>query len=423
MRILLVGSGGREHALAWKIRQSPLVEELYCAPGNPGMGKLGASVALKANDIPGLLAFAREKKMDLTVIGPEDPLSQGIVDAFQKEGLKVFGPNRSAARLESSKAFTKRLLEKKGVPSSNGAIFSDWETAVLFVKTHGAPVVVKADGLAAGKGAVVCQTEQEAYAALEAMMKENALGEAGKTVVIEEFLQGEEASVLAFVDGEHVLPMIAAQDHKPIYDEDQGPNTGGMGAYAPTGAVKEEDQKAILERIFLPTLVGLREEGITYRGILYAGLMMTKEGPKIIEYNCRFGDPEAQPLLMLLENDLVEVLLATCEGRLDKVALKWKPGASVCVVLSSKGYPGTYEKGFEITGIEAAEKEGAVVFQAGTAEAGGKLVTAGGRVVGVTAQDETFTKALDKTYRAVGKVRFEGAHFRRDIGWREFVRF
>jgi len=422
MKILLVGGGGREHALAWKLKQSPLLKELYCAPGNPGMAELGNCIGLKANDIPGLLAFAKERRIDLTVVGPEDPLAQGIVDAFEKDGLKIFGPSRSAARLESSKAFAKQLLEKKNVPASNGAIFSDWETAVLFIRTHGAPVVVKADGLAAGKGAVVARTEQEGYAALEMMMKENALGEAGKTVVIEEFLEGEEASVLAFVDGEHVLPLLPAQDHKPVFDDDKGPNTGGMGAYAPTGAVKEPHSQVILDKIFHPTLEGLRDEGVTYRGILYAGLMMTREGPRVIEYNCRFGDPEVQPLMMLLENDLLELLLATCEGRLDKVVLKWKPGASVCVVLASKGYPGTYEKGFEITGIAEAEKEGAVVFHAGTAETEGKLCTAGGRVLGVTAQGETFTKALDKTYRAVGKVRFEGAHFRKDIGLREYLR-
>ena len=422
MKILLVGGGGREHALAWKLKQSPLLKELYCAPGNPGMAELGNCIGLKANDIPGLLAFAKERRIDLTVVGPEDPLAQGIVDAFEKDGLKIFGPSRSAARLESSKAFAKQLLEKKNVPASNGAIFSDWETAVLFIRTHGAPVVVKADGLAAGKGAVVARTEQEGYAALEMMMKENALGEAGKTVVIEEFLEGEEASVLAFVDGEHVLPLLPAQDHKPVFDDDKGPNTGGMGAYAPTGAVKESHSQVILDKIFHPTLEGLRDEGVTYRGILYAGLMMTREGPRVIEYNCRFGDPEVQPLMMLLENDLLELLLATCEGRLDKIVLKWKPGASVCVVLASKGYPGTYEKGFEITGIAEAEKEGAVVFHAGTAETEGKLCTAGGRVLGVTAQGETFTKALDKTYRAVGKVRFEGAHFRKDIGLREYLR-
>jgi phosphoribosylamine--glycine ligase len=422
MKILLVGGGGREHALAWKLKQSPLLKELYCAPGNPGMAELGNCIGLKVNDIPGLLAFAKERRIDLTVVGPEDPLAQGIVDAFEKDGLKIFGPSRSAARLESSKAFAKQLLEKKNVPASNGAIFSDWETAVLFIRTHGAPVVVKADGLAAGKGAVVCKTEQEGYAALEMMMKENALGEAGKTVVIEEFLEGEEASVLAFVDGEHVLPLLPAQDHKPVFDDDKGPNTGGMGAYAPTGAVKESHSQVILDKIFHPTLEGLRDEGVTYRGILYAGLMMTREGPRVIEYNCRFGDPEVQPLMMLLENDLLELLLATCEGRLDKIVLKWKPGASVCVVLASQGYPGAYEKGKEITGIAEAEKEGAVVFHAGTAEREGKLCTAGGRVLGVTAQGETFTKALDKTYRAVGKVRFEGAHFRKDIGLREYLR-
>jgi len=422
MKILLVGGGGREHALAWKLKQSPLLKELYCAPGNPGMAELGNCIGLKANDIPGLLAFAKERRIDLTVVGPEDPLAQGIVDAFEKDGLKIFGPSRSAARLESSKAFAKQLLEKKNVPASNGAIFSDWETAVLFIRTHGAPVVVKADGLAAGKGAVVARTEQEGYAALEMMMKENALGEAGKTVVIEEFLEGEEASVLAFVDGEHVLPLLPAQDHKPVFDDDKGPNTGGMGAYAPTGAVKESHSQVILDKIFHPTLEGLRDEGVTYRGILYAGLMMTREGPRVIEYNCRFGDPEVQPLMMLLENDLLELLLATCEGRLDKIVLKWKPGASVCVVLASQGYPGAYEKGKEITGIAEAEKEGAVVFHAGTAEREGKLCTAGGRVLGVTAQGETFTKALDKTYRAVGKVRFEGAHFRKDIGLREYLR-
>jgi len=422
MKILLVGGGGREHALAWKLKQSPLLKELYCAPGNPGMAELGNCIGLKANDIPGLLAFAKEQRIDLTVVGPEDPLAQGIVDAFEKDGLKIFGPSRSAARLESSKAFAKQLLEKKNVPASNGAIFSDWETAVLFIRTHGAPVVVKADGLAAGKGAVVARTEQEGYAALEMMMKENALGEAGKTVVIEEFLEGEEASVLAFVDGEHVLPLLPAQDHKPVFDDDKGPNTGGMGAYAPTGAVKGPHSQVILDKIFHPTLEGLRDEGVTYRGILYAGLMMTREGPRVIEYNCRFGDPEVQPLMMLLENDLLELLLATCEGRLDKIVLKWKPGASVCVVLASKGYPGAYEKGQEITGIAEAEKEGAVVFHAGTAETEGKLCTAGGRVLGVTAQGETFTKALDKTYRAVGKVRFEGVHFRKDIGLREYLR-
>jgi phosphoribosylamine--glycine ligase len=422
MKILVVGSGGREHALTWKIKQSPLLKELYCAPGNPGMARLGTCVALKADDIPGLLSFAREKKIDLTVVGPEDPLALGIVDEFQKAGLKVFGPTKSGARIESSKVFCKGLLERKNIPTSNGAVFSDWERAMLFIEQHGVPLVVKADGLAAGKGVFLARTEQEGWAAVDLLMKEQALGQAGKTVVIEEFLQGEEASILAFVDGERILPLIPAQDHKPVYDGDKGPNTGGMGAYSPTGAVTEREAQFIRDKILKPTLEGLKEEGVTYRGILYAGLMMTKEGPRVLEYNCRFGDPETQPLMMLLQTDLVELMLASCEGSLGKVPLQWHPGAAVCVVLASQGYPGPYEKGKEIAGVAQAEEEGALVFHAGTKEAEGKLVTSGGRVLGVTAQGETFTKALDKAYRAVKQVHFEGVHFRKDIGLREFLR-
>lgn len=419
---MLVGSGGREHALAWKMKQSPLLQELYCAPGNPGMAKLGTCISLKANDLSGLVAFAKEKKVDLTVIGPEDPLAMGIVDEFEKAGMKVFGPCKGGARLESSKVFSKRLLERKKIPASNGAVFSDWERAMLFIEQHGVPLVVKADGLAAGKGVFVARTEQEGWAAVDLLMKEQALGPAGQTVVIEEFLSGEEASVLAFVDGEHVLPLIPAQDHKPVFDEDKGPNTGGMGAYSPTGAVTEQDAQFILDKVLKPTLEGLKEEGVNYKGILYAGLMMTKQGPKVLEYNCRFGDPETQPLMMLLASDLVELMLATCEGRLNQISLKWNPGAAVCVVMASQGYPGAYEKGKEITGIEEAEQEGAVVFHAGTTVNERKVCTSGGRVLGVTAQGETFTKALDKTYRAVSRVRFDGAHFRKDIGLREFLR-
>ncbi|WP_027717808.1 phosphoribosylamine--glycine ligase [Desulfovirgula thermocuniculi] len=424
MKVLVVGGGGREHALVWKIAQSPRVKEIFCAPGNAGIASLARCVPIGAEDVRGLVEFARREKIDLTVVGPEAPLTLGIVDEFSAAGLAIFGPSARAAAIEGSKVFAKQLMAKYGIPTAGFAVFDDHAAARRYISEKGAPIVVKADGLAAGKGAVVCRTVEEALSAVEEIMVKGVFGEAGRRVVVEEFLEGEEASVLAFTDGETVIPMLPAQDHKQVYDGDRGPNTGGMGAYAPAPVCTPEVMRAVEEQILRPTVRAMAREGRPYRGVLYAGLMITPQGPKVLEFNARFGDPEAQPLLMLMASDLVEVMEAVLGGRLAETQVRWHEGAAVCVVLASGGYPGPYRKGFPISGLEeaASRHPGVVVFHAGTALAEGRVVTAGGRVLGVTARAESIEAAIAGAYAAVGEISFEGMHYRRDIGQKALQR-
>lgn len=415
MKVLVVGGGGREHALVWKIAQSPRVEKVFCAPGNAGIAQHAACVRIKADDIEGLLAFARSEGVELTVVGPEAPLAAGIVDAFEAAGGKIFGPRREAARLETSKVFAKEVMLRYGVPTAEAAVFDAPGGAKEYVRRLGGPCVVKADGLAAGKGVIVAESAAEAEAAIVEIMEAKAFGAAGARVLVEERLCGEEASVLALTDGEAVLPLLPAQDHKPVYDGDRGPNTGGMGAYAPAPVVTPELLSRITSEILVPTVRGLKEEGIAYQGVLYAGLMLTQDGPRVLEFNVRFGDPEAQPLLYLWAGDLVEALEAVTLGGLRDVELAWHPGAAVCVVLASAGYPGSYRKGCVIKGLDDLPPD-VMVFHAGTGLKDGEFVTSGGRVLGVTARGKDVQEAVRLAYKAVDRISFEGMHCRRDIG-------
>ena len=416
MKVLIVGSGGREHALAWKVAQSEKVEKVYGAPGNPGIAQIGECVDIKPTEIEKLADFAEREGIDLTIVGPEAPLVAGITDEFERRGLKVFGPSKAAAQLEGSKAFAKEMMRKYGVPTADFQVFDDPEKAKEYIRKVGAPIVVKADGLAAGKGVVVAQTVEEAIEAVDRIMVEKVFGEAGNRVVVEECLKGEEASYLVITDGERFVPLATAQDHKAVFDGDRGPNTGGMGAYSPAPVLSEEMEREVQEKVIKPILRGMAQEGMPFKGILYAGLMITEEGPKVLEFNVRFGDPEAQAILRRLEDDLVEVALSAVEGRLVE-ELHWRPETSICVVLASKGYPGKYEKGKVITGIEEAEKvPTVVVFHAGTAVKDGKLVTNGGRVLNVTALGKDIVEARERVYEAVKRIQFDGMHYRTDIG-------
>lgn len=416
MKILVIGSGGREHALVWKLAQSPRVETLYCAPGNPGMSRLARCVPIKTDDLDELLEFAKRKVIDLTMVGPELPLTMGIVDRFKEAGLRIIGPSRGAAELEASKAFSKSFMERHHIPTAHARTFDEPESAIRYIKEHGAPIVVKVDGLAAGKGVIMAQDETEAIQAVDLILRRKKFGEAGNRVLLEDLLQGEEATFLVFTDGKTVIPMVTSQDHKRIYDQDQGPNTGGMGAYSPAPVLTEALQLQVLREIVRPTVDGLAREGRPFQGILYVGLMLTRNGPKVLEYNARFGDPETQVILTRLETDLVDIFEALESGRLDQIEVRWSPKVSVCVVLTAKGYPATYETGRPIAGIDQAEsKEGVVVFHAGTFLRDGELVTAGGRVLGVTATGNDFQQARDRAYEAVSRIRFEGMHCRMDI--------
>lgn len=416
MRVLVVGSGGREHALVWKLAQSKKVNKVFCAPGNPGTAGLAENVPVQSDNIMGLIHLVRREKIDFTVVGPEDPLSMGIVDRFTERGFPVFGPTQHAARLESSKVFTHKLCKEHAIPSAEFGHFTDPEAVRRYVREHGVPTVIKADGLAKGKGVYVCRTTDEANRAIDDILVKKMFGEAGNEVVVEEFLAGEEASVLAFTDGRNIYPMESAQDHKPALDGDEGPNTGGMGAYSPTPVVTTGIQTRIEREILVPTVHAMNVEGCPYRGVLYAGLMITRTGPRVLEFNVRFGDPETQPIFVRLKSDLLEVLLAVTRGELDKVKLKWDTRPAVCVVMASGGYPGSYEKGKEITGLdEVAKIKDVVVFHAGTAEKDGRLFTNGGRVLGVTALGNTVKAAQERAYEAVRLIHFEGAHYRTDI--------
>ncbi len=423
MKVLVIGSGGREHALVWKIAQSPLVEKVYGAPGNPGMASLAERVNLPVSDFEGLADFAEAKTIDLTVVGPEDPLAAGIVDFFQDRGLTVFGPTAAAAQLEGSKAFAKDLMRRYDIPTSDYAQFDTSQEAIAHVHEHGAPIVVKADGLAAGKGVTVAQTVDEAVDAIHEIMDERVFGEAGARVIIEECLLGEEASIFAFSDGATILPLVASQDHKPALDGDLGPNTGGMGAYAPAPVITPSLYAEIEATVLQPCVDGLAKDGHPYTGLLYAGLMITDDGPKVIEFNCRFGDPETQVVLPLMASDIVPIMLACCDGTLAERTVETREGACVSVVMASGGYPKSYEKGKVITGIAEADADAdLVVFHAGTQTSDEGLLTNGGRVLGVTALGTDIPSAIAKAYEGVAKIDFDGAQYRSDIGGRALER-
>lgn len=415
MKVLIVGGGGREHALAWKINQSSRVKKIFCAPGNAGIAQLAECVDIKDSNIPAIVDLVRREKIDLTIVGPEAPLVAGLVDNLEKEGYPVFGPRQRAAEIEGSKVLAKDIMYKYGIPTARYAVFDNAQKARDYIKQLGGPCVVKADGLAAGKGVIVAGDEQTALAAVNDIMESKVFGAAGNRVVVEECLQGEEVSLLAFTDGEHVVPMLAAQDHKQVYDNDTGPNTGGMGAYAPAPVLTPELTGQVLEKVMIPAVRGMAAEDRPYRGVLYAGLMMTEQGPQVLEFNARFGDPETQPLLMMLESDLVDVMEALLAGELNKVNLRWYDGACVCVVLASGGYPGPYGKGEVITGLDDLPAD-VVAFHAGTAYKGGQVVTAGGRVLGITARAAGIPEAIELAYQGVSRVKFNGMHYRRDIG-------
>ena len=417
MRILVIGSGGREHALVWKLKQSPLARQLYAAPGNAGIARLAECVAIGPSEVRRLADFAGQKQIDLTVVGPELPLTLGIVDEFEARGLRIFGTSQRAAILEGSKVFAKQLMRKYKIPTGFFQTFDRLEEARRYIHDVGAPVVVKADGLAAGKGVVVCHTVPDALDAVTRMIDQQVFGDAGSRVVIEEYLTGEEASFLAFSDGETVVPMASSQDHKPVFDGDQGPNTGGMGAYSPAPVISEPIHHAVMERIMIPTVRAMAAEGRPFRGILYAGLMIKDRVPKVLEYNVRFGDPEAQPLLMRLDGDLLPILEAVIDQRLRDEDVRWHPDPAVCVVMAAGGYPGAYGSGQPIQGlVEAEAMDGVTVFHAGTDRSGDTFATKGGRVLGVTARDETIAAAIARAYRAVRCIHWEGVHYRTDIG-------
>lgn len=423
MNVLVVGSGGREHALVWKLAQSPHVQRLYCAPGNAGTCQQATNIPLAVDDIAGLQRFAHERAIGLTVVGPELPLALGLTDAFAAQHLPVFGPTQAAAQLETSKAFAKRFMWEEGIPTAEAAIFDDLAQAQAYIRAHEGPLVVKVDGLAAGKGVTVCRTQAQALQAVHQAMHAKVFGVAGERVVLEEFLAGEEASFHVLVDGETVLPLAPAQDHKPVYDGDQGPNTGGMGAYSPAPVITPALHAQIMAQIITPTVRGLAARGTPYRGVLYAGLMVVDGRPYVIEFNVRFGDPETQPLLVRLHNDLLPLLAGAATGALRGVQAEYRDDAAACVVMAAEGYPAAYAQGAAVVGVErAARLEETWVFHAGTAEQDGRLVTSGGRVLGVTARAPTLATALEQVYQAVAHIQWPGAHYRRDIGYRALQR-
>ena len=423
MNILVIGGGGREHTLVWKLHQSPKAGQIYAIPGNPGMAGAAVCVAdISIEDNEAMVRFAREKQVGLVVVGPEVPLTHGVVDAMNAAGIKAFGPTKLAAEIEGSKAFCKNLMKKYGIPTAKYEIFTEAEAAKRYIRQEGAPIVIKADGLAAGKGVIVAATEAEALAAIDEIMCDKAFGSAGSRVVIEECLVGEEASLLTFTDGQTIVPMISSQDHKRAYDGDQGPNTGGMGTYAPAPVATPEIVARAQREILDPVIAAMRAEGRTYKGCLYAGLMITKDGPKVIEFNARFGDPETQVVLPHFESDLVDIMLACADGTLQDLDIRWSSGAAVCVVMAAGGYPKSYHKGDAITGLEAAAQAGTVVFHAGTSQKDGQIVTNGGRVLGVTAKAGSIREAVELAYQGVEKIHFAGAEYRKDIAHRALER-
>lgn len=423
MKVLVIGGGGREHALVWKLSQSSQVDKIYCAPGNAGISELAECIDFGQKGFDALIDFIKYEGIDLTIVGPEEPLSKGIVDSIEKEGRKVLGPNKKAAQLESSKVFAKDFMKRYGIPSAEYRVFTSYVHAEDYVKMKGTPIVIKADGLAAGKGVFIAGTMDEATEALRLIMKDKAFGDAGNRVVVEELIEGEEASFMVFCDGNTVVPMASSQDHKRVFDGDAGPNTGGMGAYSPAPVITEELETVIMEKIMAPVMKGLRMEGISYKGILYAGLMIRDNKPYVLEFNCRLGDPETQPVLARLDTDLVDIAYAIANGKLAEMDIKWKPETAVCVVLASKGYPGNYEKGKIITGLETMkEQEDVFVFHSGTTFKDENIVTTGGRVLGVTALGIGITEAREKAYKAIKHIHFDGMHYRKDIAHRAIKR-
>ena len=415
MKVLVVGGGGREHAIVHALAKSPKVDALWCAPGNGGIAAEAACVDIKATDVDAMVAFAKENAMDYVVVAPDDPLALGMVDALEAAGIPAFGPHKNAAIIEASKSFSKDLMKKYHIPTAKYEVFTDMEQALAYVRSEGAPIVVKADGLALGKGVVVAQTAEEAEDAVRSMMGDKKFGEAGARVVIEECMTGPEVSVLCFVDGTHFSPMLSSQDHKRAFNNDEGPNTGGMGAFAPSPKYTPEIAQRCVDTIIRPTVEAMAKEGRPFQGCLYFGLMLTPDGPKVVEYNSRFGDPETQPVLSLLKTDLMDIMLACTNGTLDQLDIQWSDGAACCIVMASGGYPASYKKGYEISGLDSVSKD-VFVYHAGTKLEGGKYYTNGGRVLGVTATADTLENAIAKAYDAVHGISFQGAHYRTDIG-------
>ena len=417
MKILVVGSGGREHALVWKIAQSPLVDKIYCAPGNGGIASIAECVPIKAMDIEKIVQFSLDKSLDMVVVAPDDPLAAGMVDALEEAGIRAFGPTKKAAIIEGSKSFSKALMKKYGIPTAEYEVFDNSRDAVEYLKNSKYPIVVKADGLALGKGVVIAQNFEEARDAVNSIMEEKIFGASGDKVVIEEFLTGQEVSVLSFTDGKTVVPMVSSQDHKRALDNDQGPNTGGMGTFSPSRIYTPEIAGYCMEKIYKPTIEAMSKEGRKFKGVLYFGLILTSDGPKVLEYNARFGDPETQVVLPRLKTDIVEIFNAVIDEELDSIKIEWEDNAAVCVIMASGGYPGKYATGYEITGIQDAESDGdIVVFHAGTKKENGAYFTAGGRVLGVTATAGSLDEAIKKAYQGVGRISFKDMHFRKDIG-------
>ena len=417
MKVLVVGGGGREHAVCKKLKESKLVDTLLCAPGNAGIAQVATCVpGVKATDVPAIVKLAKDEQVDFVCVTPDDPLALGCVDALEAAGIPAFGPSAYAAQMESSKIFSKNLMKKYGIPTAASETFDDMDAALAYLNTQEAPIVVKADGLALGKGVIVAQTIDEAKEAVVEMMQGGRFGKSGARVLIEECMFGREVTVLCFCDGKTIVPMRASQDHKRVFDNDQGPNTGGMGAFAPSPLYTEEIAERTMKEILLPTLHAMNAEGFTFKGVLYVGLMLTNKGPRVVEYNARFGDPETQAVLPLLESDLMEIMMAVRNQTLDRMDIRWKDQAAACIVLASGGYPGKYESGKLITGLEDAEKMGATVYHAGTKLTEAGYVTAGGRVLGVNAMGGSLKAAVDSAYAAARKIHFDGAHMRSDIG-------
>ncbi|HOP06870.1 MAG TPA: phosphoribosylamine--glycine ligase [candidate division Zixibacteria bacterium] len=419
MKVLVIGSGGREHALVWKLNQSKKIDKIFCAPGNAGIGQIAKCVRIKPESTKALVDFASRNKINLTVVGPEAPLTKGIVDEFQKRKLRIFGPNKKAAELEGSKVFAKEFMRKYHIPTAPFKVFDNPAEAIGFCKSVEFPVVIKADGLAAGKGAVIVKNMKQAESTIDDIMVQKSFGQAGDQIIIESCLKGQEVSIMALCDGKTIAPFLPSQDHKQALDGDRGPNTGGMGAYCPTNFTDDEVMEQIQEHIIQRTLAGLNSEGIKYKGIIYAGIMLTAQGPKVLEYNCRFGDPETQAVLPLLKSDLLDLMRAVVDEKLaSRGKLAWHTGAAACVIMASRGYPGKYATGFPISGLTGKHEDGTYVFHAGTEMKDNNFVTSGGRVLGVMGRDKSLKGALSKAYRAVGKIKFEGASYRKDIGFR-----